>query len=94
MYRRILFEEGLPRELVVVGVKLVAVVLVLWCCLQILPDVAKEKSLRTSSVPHPRRTRPKKSLDAALTLCFALVPLLRRIILKRDWFGRGRLGLY
>jgi hypothetical protein len=42
MRRRILLEEGLCRELVVLGVKLVAIVLALWLCLQILPDEAKE----------------------------------------------------
>ena len=42
MRRRILLEEGLCRDLVVLGVKLVAIVLVLWLCLQILPDEARE----------------------------------------------------
>lgn len=42
MRRRILLEEGLCRELVVLGVKLVALVLVLWLCRQILPDEARE----------------------------------------------------
>ena len=40
--RRRIFEEGLTRELVVLGVKLVAVVLTLWFCLQLLPDRARE----------------------------------------------------
>jgi hypothetical protein len=42
MIRRIFFEEGLPKGLVVLGVKLLAVVLALWVCLHILPREAKE----------------------------------------------------
>ena len=58
MYRRILLEEGLPRELVVVGAKLVAVVLVLWLCLQILPDAAKEIATHLlGSTPTPYQTQ-------------------------------------
>ena len=36
MRRRIFLEEGLPKKLVVLGVKLLAVVQALWVCLQIL----------------------------------------------------------
>ena len=43
MRRRIFVEEGLmTRELVVLGVKLVAVVLALWFCHQTLPERVKE----------------------------------------------------
>ena len=44
MHRRSFFEEEsvTRRELVVVGVKLVAIVLVLWLCLQLLPNTARE----------------------------------------------------
>ena len=44
MRRRSFFEEEsvTRRELVVVGVKLVAIVLVLWLCLQLLPNTARE----------------------------------------------------
>ena len=42
MRRRIFLEEGLPKELVVLCVKLLAVVLVLWVCLQILSYETKE----------------------------------------------------
>lgn len=42
MRRRIFLEEGLPKKLVVLGVKLLAIVLALWVCLRILPYEAKE----------------------------------------------------
>ena len=79
MYRRILFEEGLLKELLVVGVKLVAVVLVLWCCLQILPEMAKESAthlLATTPTPYQTQEEPRSRPDPSIRFIIAFAPYI------------------